>query len=79
MKVERQEEVFTPIVITLESQVEVDALVDLLHIGSGLYTDGSNEGVIAITKMKDRLNIYASDMDTFIYYKAPEDNTLVAK
>ena len=78
MKVER-EEVFTPIVITLESQVEVDALVDLLYIGTGGSTNGNNAGTDAVGRMRTLLEEYSSDVFNFIYYEAPEDNTLVAK
>lgn len=70
MKIERKENGFEPITITLESQMEVDALVDALYL-INYHTTGSNEGTRFVTELCRELNEYASDQGGLVYYNDP--------
>ena len=70
MKIERNEKQFEPISITLESQMEVDALVDVLCIINS-NTGGSNEATEFISVLTKQLMGYASDQYKLVYYNEP--------
>ena len=67
MQITYNEKQFEPISIALESQMEVDALVDVLAIVSA-YTTGSNEGTRFISTLTGLLNEYASNGYAPVYY-----------
>ena len=68
MKIEREETEFQPVVITLESQMEVDALTDALCIVANL-TSHSNEGTGFIDHLAELLNDkFTSDPHDTVYY-----------
>jgi len=70
MQITRNEKQFEPISITLESQMEVDALVDVLCIINS-NTGGSNEATEFISILTKQLMEYASDQDELVYYNDP--------
>ena len=70
MQITRNEKQFEPISITLESQMEVDALVDVLYLIRA-NTIGSNEGTRFISDLSVQLMEYASNPDELVYYKEP--------
>lgn len=76
MQITRNEKQFEPISITLESQMEVDALVDVLCLIS-TNTEGSNEGTEFISALAYQLNVYASNKYSLAYYNEPEDSVAV--
>ena len=76
MKIERKENSFEPITITLESQMEVDALVDVLCL-TDANTEGSNEGTEFISTLTYRLTEYASDQDKLVYYNETDGSVVV--
>jgi hypothetical protein len=70
MQITRNEKQFEPISITLESQMEVDALVDTLYLINA-NTTGSNEGTRFISGLSRELNEYASNKHKLVYYNEP--------
>lgn len=66
MQITRKEKQFEPISITLESQMEVDALVDVLCL-MNILTVGSNEGTEFISALTKQLMEYSSQ-DELVYY-----------
>lgn len=70
MKITRNEKQFEPITITLESQMEVDSLTDVLCIVNS-DTGGSNEATEFISVLTKQLMEYASDQDKLVYYNEP--------
>ena len=70
MQITRNEKQFEPITITLESQMEVDALVDVLCLINA-NTTGSNEGTRFISTLTDQLMEYASNQCELVYYNQP--------
>ena len=76
MQITRNEKQFEPISITLESQMEVDALVDVLCLINA-NTTGSNEGTRFISTLTDQLMEYASNQDKLVYYNEPDDTVEV--
>lgn len=70
MKIERKETDFQPVVITLESQMEVDALADALCIVSFCTSSlKSNKGVEFVGNLAELLNDeFASDSWGTVYY-----------
>jgi hypothetical protein len=76
MQITRNEKQFEPITITLESQMEVDALVDVLCLIS-TNTEGSNEGTNVISTLADQLNEYTSNKYGLVYYEEPDCSVAV--
>lgn len=72
MKIERNEKQFEPISITLESQMEVDALVDVLCL-INVNTIGSNKGTEFISALTGQLTGYGSNQYELVYYNEPDD------
>ena len=70
MQITRNEKQFEPITITLESQMEVDALADVLCLINA-NTVGSNEGTGFISTLTAKLSGYSSNQDELVYYKEP--------
>lgn len=70
MKIERKETDFQPVVITLESQMEIDALADALCIVNGCTSAlKSNKGVDFVGSLAELLNDeFASDSLNTVYY-----------
>ena len=68
MKITRNEKQFEPISITLESQMEVDALNDALYLMKH-NTRGMNEGVDFISTLGDQISLLSSNSDSILYYK----------
>ena len=66
MKIERNEKQFESISITLESQMEVDALVDVLYL-----IRANTIGTRFISDLSVQLMEYASNPDELVYYKEP--------
>jgi len=74
MKITRNEKQFEPISIILESQMEIDALVDVLtDVLCSIHsnTGGSNEATEFISVLAKQLMGYASDQDKLVYYYEP--------
>lgn len=76
MQITRNEKQFEPITITLESQMEVDALADVLCLINA-NTEGSNEGTNVISALANQLNEYASNKHGMVYYHGPVDSLTV--
>jgi hypothetical protein len=71
MQITRNEKQFEPITIALESQMEVDALVDVLCL-TNINTTGSNEATQFISVLSGLLNEYASNKQGLVYYNEPD-------
>lgn len=78
MQITRNEKQFEPISIILESQMEVDALVDVLCLIDA-NTRGSNNATQFISVLTDQLIEYSSNQDELVYYKEEPYGTVVVE
>jgi hypothetical protein len=76
MQITRNEKQFKPISIVLESQTEVDALVDVLCLINAI-TKCSNDGTEFISVMVEQLTGYGSNQNELVYYNEPDDTVEV--
>lgn len=76
MKVERKEADFAPIVLTIESQMELDILSELVSLGEGSSEDhkDANQFLASLTK-----GLLYEGASTEFHYFCHRESKLVAK
>lgn len=74
MKAERKEDKFNPVIITLESQYEVDLLAELLAIAHHYTTGNDDVYTSVVSEMDDTLEEFCTNSGDFTIFSSPDYN-----